>query len=73
MANNRVIHRSKADVDAAKVEVEARCVKATVTGELPVRDSVTREDVEKGGTVRLDPTTILLDPLIAAGNIRLDS
>lgn len=53
-------------------------VTAEVTGSLPVRDFVTRESVEAGGIVRLDPTnggrdpeSVLIAALVEAGSIKL--
>lgn len=53
-----------------KAEVEARCVEFEVIGEQPMRDAVTRDAVEKGGIVRLDPATTNFDLLFAAHAIR---
>jgi hypothetical protein len=41
-----------------------------VTGALPIRDAVTRESVQPGGTVRLDPTRTNIDALIEAGSLK---
>lgn len=40
----------------------AATITAEVTGTLPIRDHVTRESIEQGGTVRLDPTNGGRDP-----------
>lgn len=57
---------------------EAATVTAEVIGHFPIRDHVTRESVESGGTVRLDPTNGGRDPeghglqaLVDQGAIRI--
>ena len=42
-----------------------------VTGALPIRDFVTRESVELGGTVRLAPDRTHVDALVEIGAIKL--
>lgn len=56
----------------------AATVTAEVTGYFPIRDHVTRESVDLGGTVRLDPTNGGRDPeghglqaLVDQGSIRI--
>lgn len=44
---------------------------AEVTGDLPIRDAITRESVDKGDIVQLDPQTTPLDQLVSAGAVRL--
>lgn len=44
---------------------------AEVTGDVPIRDYITRESVSKGGTVRLNPARTLVDALVEAGNIKV--
>lgn len=51
-------------------EVEARCVQFEVTGDCPIRDAVSRESIDLGGIVRLDPATTNIDTLISAHAIR---
>lgn len=46
-------------------------VVAEVTGPLPIRDAVTRESVETGGTVRLNPAKTLVQALVDAGSIKV--
>ncbi len=46
-------------------------VTAKVTGALPVRDAVTRESVEPGGTVRLNPNQTLISALVESGAIEV--
>ncbi len=47
----------------------AATVVADVVGKMPIRDYVTRESVEKPGTVRLNPDKTLIDALVEAGSI----
>ena len=54
-----------------KAAVAARCVQAEVIGDQPVRDAITRESVEPGGTVNLDPKTTFVDHLVQARVVRL--
>lgn len=75
----RIVHTTKADVERRKAEIAARCIEATVTGELPIRDAVDREDRVKGQTVRLDPQDVnnpqpgrtLISALVESGAIEL--
>lgn len=75
----KIVHTTKADVDRRKAEIAARCIVATVVGDVPIRDAVDREDRVKGQTVRLDPQDLanpqpgrtLIQPLIEAGCIEL--
>ncbi len=46
-------------------------VTAIVTGPRAIRDAVTRESVEEGGTVRLNPEETLIDALVEIGAIKL--
>ena len=46
-------------------------VTAEVTGPLPIRDAVTRESVERGGQVRLNPDKTLIGALVEAGHIKV--
>lgn len=57
---------------------EAATVTAEVIGKFPIRDHVTRESIEPGGIVRLDPTNGGRDPehagltaLVDQGAIRI--
>lgn len=54
-----------------KADIAARCVQAEVVGDQPVRDAVTRESVEPGGIVNLDPKTTIIDHLVRAGVVKL--
>ncbi len=54
-----------------KADIAARCIRAEVTGDQPVRDAITRESVEPGGTVSLDPKTTIIDHLVRAGVVKL--
>lgn len=67
----KVIPVPDAEYARQKAEVAARCVKAQVTGDQPIRDAITRESVEPGGTVSLDPKTTNLELLERGGAIRL--
>lgn len=75
----KIVHSTKADVERRKAEIAARCIVATVTGELPIRDAVDREDRTKGQTVRLDPQDLnnpqpgrtLISALVESGAIEL--
>lgn len=71
MAKMRIIHSTPEQVERRKRDIAARCIRAEVIGALPIRDAVTREDVEEGGIVHLDPTSTLIDALVEAGNIRV--
>jgi hypothetical protein len=76
---SRIVHTTKADVEARKKAIEARCITATVTGALPIRDAVDREDRVAGQTVRLDPQDFnnpqpgrtLISALVESGAISL--
>lgn len=75
----KIVHTTKADVDRRKAEIAARCILATVVGELAIRDAVDREDRVKGQTVRLDPQDLnnpqpgrtLVQALVECGAIEL--
>lgn len=69
----KVVPVSDADYAKQKDAVAARCVKATVTGDQPVRDAITRQSVEPGGTVHLDPQTTIIDHLVRAGVVKLQA
>jgi hypothetical protein len=59
---------------ARPMTCEERDAAATATyevaGVMPIRDAVTRESVQPGGTVRLDPTRTNIDALIEAGSLK---
>lgn len=67
----KVVPVSDAEYAKQKAAVAARCVKATVVGDQPVRDAISRESVEPGGTVNLDPQTTNIDHLVQAGVVQL--
>lgn len=46
-------------------------VTVIVTGTLPIRDAVTREPVEEGGTARLNPDETLIDALVEIGAVKV--
>lgn len=46
-------------------------VTAIVTGPHPIRDAVTRESVEEGGMVRLNPAETLIDALVEIGAVKV--
>jgi len=46
-------------------------VRCEVTGELPIRDAVTRESVRKGETVQLDADVTIIDALVQAGSVKV--
>lgn len=66
-----VVPVSDAEYAAIKAEIAARCVTATVTGDQPIRDSISRESVTKGSAVRLDPEVVNLDALVSARAITM--
>lgn len=67
----RVVPVSDDEYERQKAEVAARCVNATVVGVMPIRDAVSRESIQTGGTVRLDPETTMIAHLVNSGAIRL--
>lgn len=67
----KVVPVSDADYEKQKADLAKRCVTAEVTGEQPIRDAVTRESVELGGMVRLDPKSTNIEHLVRAGAIKL--
>lgn len=72
MANApRVVPVADDEYAREKAAVEARCVTAEVTGAMPIRDAVSRESVQPGGTVRLDPDTTMIGHLVNSGAVRL--
>lgn len=72
MANApRIVAVADDDYARQKAEIEKRCVTAEVTGAMPIRDAVTRESIQAGGTVRLDPETTMIGHLVNSGAIRL--
>lgn len=54
-----------------KAAIAERCIKAEVTGDQPVRDAISRESVEPGGVVNIDPKTTLVDHLVRAGAVKI--
>lgn len=74
---NKIVHSTAADVAERKKAIEARCVRAKVTGVLAIRDAVTREDILTGGIVRLDPGVpgqpggTLISALVESGAVEL--
>jgi hypothetical protein len=74
---NKVVHSTPDQVAERRKAIEARCVRARVTGPLAIRDSVSREDIVTGGIVRLDPFDpnrpggIHIGPLVETGAIVL--
>lgn len=67
----RVVPVADDELARTKREIEERCVAAEVTGDQPIRDAVTRESVQPGGTVRLDPKTTMVDHLVRSGAVKL--
>jgi hypothetical protein len=67
----KVVPVSDTELSRQNKEVADRCVRATVTGDQPIRDAITRESVETGGIVHLDPKTTIIDHLVSAGAISL--
>jgi hypothetical protein len=74
---SKIVHSTADQVAARKKAIEARCVKARVTGPLAIRDSVSREDIVEGGIVRLDPGEpgkrggIIISALVESGAVEL--
>lgn len=71
MARPRIVEVSEAEFAAQKEALAKRCVRAEVVGDQPLRDAISRESVEPGGIVHLDPKATLLDHLVRAGAIKL--
>lgn len=58
------------EIAAEKQAVADRCQPFEVVGNAGIRDSITRETVLRGGTVMLDPETILIGHLVQSGAVR---
>lgn len=69
----KVVPVSEDQYAKEKAAVAARCIQAEVIGEQPVRDANTRESVEFGGIVSLDPKTTHIDHLVRSGVVKLVS
>jgi hypothetical protein len=58
------------ELAAEKKAVADRCQPFEVVGNAGIRDSITRETVYAGGTVMLDPQTILIGHLVQSGAVK---
>ncbi len=67
----RIVAVSELDYAKQKADLAKRCVRAEVVGDQPMRDAISRESVEPGGFVHLDPDNTILDHLVRAGAIKL--
>lgn len=67
----KVVPVSDEQLAKDKDALAARCIRAEVTGDQPVRDEITRESVEFGGIVNLDPKNTFIDQLVRAGVVKL--
>lgn len=73
MPKLQIVDVSETALAKAKADLAARCVRAEVTGDQPIRDAISRESVEPGGFVHLDPQHTMLEHLVRCGAIRLAS
>ena len=67
----KVVDVSDEKLNRDKTDIAARCVQAEVVGDQPVRDAITKESIEPGGTVSLDPKFTNIAHLVSAGVVKL--